>query len=187
MRLIRLGFNLFELTRLAILALVILATLAAIIGLPLLVEGRSMEPNFRSGNLVLVERISYSPDRPIKRGDVVEAKFPANPKKTRLIKRVIGLPGETVANYAGQLAINGRPLDETSYQPRLETAPESQLETKQETISLGPDEYFLVGDNRANSSDSRLWGAVARSDILGRVSFILWPPGQISYVGRIAN
>ncbi|MEK7548321.1 MAG: signal peptidase I [Patescibacteria group bacterium] len=180
MKLLRLTFNLFELSRLAILAFVLLAATAAIFGLPLVVEGASMEPNFQTGSLVLVERISYINDRPIKRGDVVEAKFPANPKKTRLIKRVIGLPGETVESDSGRITINGQPLEETDYRPRLGPPPYSEIKTER----LGPGEYFLAGDNRPNSSDSRLWGSVKRTDILGRVSFILWPLSQASYISR---
>src|SRR5688500_2005719 len=86
----------FELTKYLIFGIVLVAAFFVLIGVPLFVEGVSMEPNFRTGELVVIERLSYWNTKPIKRGDVVAATFPGDPKRTRLIKRVIGLPGETI-------------------------------------------------------------------------------------------
>lgn len=156
--------------------IVALLALAFLVGTPLLVQGQSMEPNFHSSEMVFVDRLSYF-NQEIDRGDVVAAIFPADPKKTRLIKRVIGLPGETVTAKAGKITVNGKDLPE-SYQPILGEPPYVEVaETK-----LGPGKYFLVGDNRPGSSDSRLWGPVAREDITGRVRLVLFPLGKIRFI-----
>lgn len=169
----------FEITKYLLLAVVVIAAIFSLVGVPLLIEGVSMKPNFASGELVVIERLSYLGNKPIKRGDVVAATFPGDPKRTRLIKRVIGLPGETVSLKDGQFSINGEPLDEI-YQVVDGAPPYQELEA----VILKSEEYYLAGDNRPGSSDSRLWGAVTRSDVQGRASFVLWPPGQIRYVDR---
>ncbi len=170
----------FEITKYLLLAVVVIATLFVLVGVPLFVEGASMQPNFQSGQLVVIERLSYWGDKPVLRGDVVAATFPGDTKRTRLIKRVIGLPGETVTLKEGQFSINDEPLTEI-YKTTVGTPPYQELET----VILKSDEYYLAGDNRPGSSDSRLWGAVARADIQGRAGFILWPINQIRYVDRL--
>jgi signal peptidase I len=164
------SINLFSLIRAALLVIIGAAIFVVFIGLPLFVSGQSMEPNFESRELVFVEKLSYANDGEIRRFDVVAAKFPADPDKTRLIKRVIGLPGETVRVSNGTFTINGVPLTEP-YSITLGEIPYTELEE----VQLRAGEYFLAGDNRPGSSDSRLWGAVQRSDILGRVWAILLP------------
>jgi signal peptidase I len=170
----------FDLTKYLILAVVIIATLFVLVSVPLFIQGVSMEPNFQNGELVVIEKLSYMNGKPIRRGDVVAAVFPGDPKRTRLIKRVVGLPGESVGVNDGRLTINGAVLNEP-YSPRLGAPPYQELA---KTL-LKADEYFLVGDNRPGSSDSRLWGAVARADIQGRASFILWPLDAWRYIDRL--
>lgn len=170
----------FEVTRYLILGIVVILIIFALVGVPLFVEGRSMEPNFKSGELVVIERLSYWGDKPVQRGDVVAATFPGDPKHTRLIKRVIGLPGETISAKNGELMVNGTVLDEP-YLPRFGEPPYQEMSS----VALKSDEYYLAGDNRPGSSDSRLWGAVARADIQGRASFILWPLSSIRYIDRL--
>lgn len=169
----------FEITKYLLLTVVVIAALFMLVGIPLFVEGVSMKPNFSTGELVVIERLSYLGDKPVKRGDVVAATFPGDPKRTRLIKRVIGLPGETVTLKDGVFSINAEPLTEI-YRISAGTPPYQELET----VVLKNEEYFLAGDNRPGSSDSRLWGPVARGDIQGRASFVLWPLGSIRYVDR---
>lgn len=169
----------FEITKYLLLSIVVIAAIFMLVGVPLLIEGVSMQPNFASGELVVIERLSYLGSKPIKRGDVVAATFPGDPKRTRLIKRVIGLPDETVSLKDGVFSINGKPLTEI-YKITAGAPPYQELDT----LILKNDEYYLAGDNRPGSSDSRLWGAVTRSDIQGRASFVLWPLDQIRYVDR---
>lgn len=170
----------FEITKYLLLAVVLIAAIFMLVGVPLLIEGVSMQPNFKTGEIVVIERLSYLGDKPVKRGDVVAATFPGDPKRTRLIKRVVGLPGETVTLVNGQFTIDNQPLTEI-YDITPGTPPYQELET----VLLKADEYFLVGDNRPGSSDSRLWGPVTRADIQGRASYVIWPLGQVRYVDRI--
>lgn len=174
--------NFFDLTKVVILIAVILIAIFVVLGVPLPVSGESMQPNFQSGQVVIVERLSYAGNKTIRRGDVVAAKFPADPSSTRLIKRVLGLPGETVHAEAGRIFVDGIELVEGSYTPVFGTPPYDE----QTAVTLKEDEYFLVGDNRPGSSDSRLWGAVQKSDIQGKIGFVIWPLGRVSYVDRIS-
>lgn len=178
-RFLRFSSTLFELTKLALIIVVVITAFIVFVGKPLPVSGDSMLPNFRNGEIVIVEQISFFGNKVIKRGDVVAAKFPADPDKTKLIKRVVGLPGEKIEIKDTHIFVNGSSLNE-SYQPRYGDAPYQEIAS----VTLKDGEYFLAGDNRPGSSDSRLWGPVTRSDILGRVSFILFPPSDAQYVAR---
>lgn len=172
--------NFFNLTKVILIVAVLIVVIVLFVGAPLPIQGESMEPNFHSRQIVLIEHLSYLNSDSIKRGDVVAARFPADPEQTKLIKRVVGLPGESVYGSEGKIFVNGQLLDETHYAPKAGQPPY----TENNAIKLGTDEYFLAGDNRPGSSDSRLWGPVQKQDIVGRVAFILWPLGQMSYVGR---
>lgn len=174
------SLNLFELSRYAFITLVLAAIVVVMVGWPVPVHGDSMKPNFHTGEVVIVERISYMNNRAIRRGDVVAARFPADPTGTRLIKRVVGLPGERVESSNGRLFINGQELSE-SYQPIYGSAPFEEGKSR----VLNQDEFFLAGDNRPGSSDSRLWGPVVRDDILGRASFVIFPPKAVRFVSRV--
>lgn len=179
-RLLGSSLNLFFLVRTALIVIVVATLLIVFLGVPLPVSGSSMVPNFQSGELVVIEKVSYFNNKEIKRGDVVAARFPADPEKTRLIKRVIGLPGELVELRDGVFYIDRVKLEE-KYQI-TEGAP-PYTERTQELLKQG--EYFLVGDNRPGSSDSRLWGPVQRQDIQGRAAFVLFPVQNIRYVDRV--
>jgi len=170
----------FEITKYLILVIVLVAAFFVLVGVPLFVQGVSMQPNFQTGELVVIERLSYTGSGIIQRGDVVAATFPGDPKRTRLIKRVLGLPGETISAQNGKITVNDAELTEL-YDPIFGAPPYQELER----LTLKSDEYYLVGDNRPGSSDSRLWGAVARADIHGRASFVIWPPSSLRYVDRL--
>lgn len=178
-RLLVFGTNIFELTKYVFLIAILVALFFVFVGSPVFVRGESMEPNFHSGQIVIVEHLSFAAGSAVRRGDVVATKFPLDPTHTRLIKRVAGLPGEIVTVNNGHILINGRLLAE-DYNPRFGVIPYPEIKK----TKLGSGQYFLVGDNRPGSSDSRLWGAVESSDILGRVSFVVWPPKDFSFVAR---
>jgi signal peptidase I len=125
----------------------------------LIVRGKSMEPNYVDGDVVGVNKIAYIVSTP-KRGDVIAMFFPGETQK-RFIKRVIGLPGETIRIADGLVYVNGTLLVEGYLSPELLTIP--NLERK-----LVEGEYFVLGDNRVASSDSRAWGAVPESFIIGK-------------------
>lgn len=126
----------------------------------LIVRGQSMMPTYRDGEVLTVNKIAYLVGSP-ERGDVVGMYFPGETQK-RFIKRVVGLPGETVTVFQGHVFINNLPLDEGYLASTVVTLPDLKR-----TLVRG--EYFVMGDNRGNSSDSRAWGPVPESFIVGKV------------------
>jgi signal peptidase I len=132
------------------------------------VEGHSMEPNLADGQRLLVNKVAYWIGEP-QRGDIVVIESPEGSGK-KLIKRIIGLPGETVEIRRGQVYIDGEPLQEP-YHPYLGSR--SHPPTR-----VGPDQYFVLGDNRDSSGDSRVWGAVSRDRLIGRAWISVWPPDR---------
>jgi signal peptidase I len=139
---------------------------------PFYVKGASMEPNFFDHEYLVIDELSYRFHDP-QRGEVVVFHYPNDPKNY-FIKRVIGLPGETVEIAGGQVKVyndkypNGIVLDERSYLDDVYTA-----QTRTETLKAG--EYFVLGDNRAASLDSRYFGPISRSVIVGRAWVRGWP------------
>lgn len=132
---------------------------------PVRIAGTSMEGTLMSGDVVLATKFDYLSDAP-ERGDVVLCRLPG--REAEYVKRVIGLPGETIGIADGQVLIDGVPLSEPYAAAAAEDYP---------ARTLGADEYFVLGDNRAVSYDSREEdiGSLASGDFLGRVRCILWP------------
>ncbi len=138
------------------------------------IEQVSMETTLHEGEYVIVDKVSYALRNP-QRGEIVVLKRAGQPD---LIKRVIGLPGETLEVRDGRVYINGQPIDEAYIR-----GPINQVTAPQQ---IPPDHYFVMGDNRNNSSDSRAFGAIARQDIVGRAWIIYWPPQQWQVLGTPA-
>jgi signal peptidase I len=138
------------------------------------IKGESMKPNLQSGNWVILDKISYIKGSPL-RGDIVGIKFPGDPKKEKYIKRVIGLPGEKVEIKNGKVLINSQVLTELYL-------PVNSINGADLSVTLKDDEYFLVGDNRINSADSRIWGAVTKRDIIGKARFVFFPFNQTKLI-----
>lgn len=136
------------------------------------IEGSSMEPDFHNGEHLFVNRLVYMLHPP-ERGDVIVFVPPTN-LSSDYIKRVIGLPGDRVEIVDGRVVINGKPLQEPyplnpgsySYGP----------------VTVGPDEYFVLGDNRDYSSDSRSWGMLSAKKIIGKAWIVYWPPNTVGLV-----
>ena len=144
------------------------------------VRGESMHPSIRAGDWLLVRRDACRRAAPA-RGDLVIVR---DPRKTteRYLKRVIGLPREEVSTRDGELLIDGDRLSE----PYLEGLPSSVgLETK--WWRLGEGQYFVVGDNRAHSTDSREFGPVDSRLIVGKATRRVWPPSRWSRVGALGR
>jgi signal peptidase I len=142
---------------------------------PYFIPSGSMEPTLRVGDKVLVDKLSYHMHA-VHRGDVIVFKKPPNdysPGIKDLIKRVIGLPGETISAANGQVDIDGRPLKEPWLPKGVTTADFGPVH-----IPVG--DYFVMGDNRGNSADSRVIGPISGSLIVGRAFLIVWPIGHIS-------
>lgn len=131
------------------------------------VESISMEPNLYAGDFVLVNKAVYFFDKLPQRGDVIVFRYPLNPDTTPYIKRVIGLPGDQIRVDLGKVYVN----DEQIIEPYIAEG------TGRGGIWTVPDgQLFVMGDNRANSSDSRTWGYVPMENVIGRAELIYWPP-----------
>jgi len=128
------------------------------------VQGLSMVPTFESGELLLTEKLSYRLYRP-QRGDVIVFEAPVS-RNADFIKRIIGLPGETVKIEDGSIYINGQKLEENY------TSSPTQ---GNETVTVGSNEYFVLGDNRSASSDSRSFGTIKKRTIRGKAWLVYWP------------
>lgn len=138
------------------------------------VSGASMFPNFHDRDVIVLNKISYVIGEP-KRGDNIVLRFPGDPDHERYIKRLIGMPGEKVAIRQGRVYINDKPLFEPYLDPELLTDPEVE-------VTLKDNEYYLIGDNRPVSSDSRIWGPAYRDNFIGKAFFIVLPFGHLQPV-----
>lgn len=157
-----------------LIALVIL-TVVQVMVQSYVVQGESMEPSFHDGQRLMLNKISYRFSSP-RMGDVIIFWPPVYTEKP-YIKRVIGVPGDEVSILNGKLYLNGMLVDEPDYIP--------SLPTYLRIVEVVPEgQYFVMGDNRTNSSDSRSWGMVRRKDILGKVWLSYWPPGEWGFASR---
>ncbi|MEK7460422.1 MAG: signal peptidase I [Patescibacteria group bacterium] len=167
--------DILETIRFIIIALIIVIPIRVYIAQPFIVSGASMNPTFETKQYLIVDEISYHVGDPV-RGDVVIFKYPKNPKQY-FIKRTIGLPGETViVDENGLVTIKN--IDGTTFildEPYVKYSKGDNVE-----LTLGPDEYFMMGDNRAGSFDSRSWGPVSRDLIIGRAFLRLFPFSETS-------
>ncbi len=157
----------FELTKGIVIIAIILTLVNFFVVTVFVVEGASMEPNFHNGEALLTNRLSYLISTP-QRGDVVISKFPGDPEHKKYIKRIIALPGEKLTIKDGLVYINDQKLTESYLPSGTQTLPDMEK-------VMGSDEYFIIGDNRGNSSDSRIWGPVEKSDLIGKAIFRFWP------------
>lgn len=133
------------------------------------VDGPSMQPNFATGQYVIVSRVNYLLTDP-QHGDVVVFNYPGDPTQD-YIKRVIGVPGDTVEIRDTHVFVNGLELTE----PYI-NEPCSTGMCRNDRWTLGSDQFFMMGDNRNHSSDSRAFGPVARHFIVGKALIRYWPP-----------
>ncbi len=166
-----------EIIKFTLLALIIVIPIRTYIAQPFIVSGPSMDPAFATGQYLIVDQISYYFENP-QRNEVIIFRYPFD-LKTFYIKRIIGLPGETVSMEDGKVTIinnefpNGILINDSFIAERHRTT---------ETFKkiLGPTEYFVMGDNRAESSDSRSWGPLEKKYIVGRPFLRLFPLSKIS-------
>lgn len=160
----------------ALIVLMIVLPIRLFIAKPFIVSGTSMYPTFDTWHYLIIDQLTYRFDEP-ERGDVVVFRFPQNPSRF-FIKRIIALPGESIAIDGTTVTItndaspDGFVIDE----PYIldENARSANL-----TLTLGDDEYFVMGDNRRASADSRYWGALERERIVGRAYVRLFPPDAV--------
>ena len=171
----------WELLKIGLIALVIVMPIRYFLFQPFIVKGESMMPNFKSGDYLIIDEISYRLSDPA-RGDVIVFKYPKDTSQ-KFIKRIIGLPGETVDIENSKVSIikDGKTsaLDEKYLSDTLKTYGDVN-------IVLGSDEYFVLGDNREYSFDSRSWGVVPRENIIGKAFLRIFPVAALSEITKPA-
>jgi len=162
--------SLWEILKIFLIALIIVIPIRYFLFQPFFVKGQSMEPSFENGDYLIIDELSYRLGDP-QRGDVVVFRYP-NDVSQLYIKRIIGLPGETIEVKNGNVTITNSEgawvLNESVYIPEVKTPGNTE-------ITLEEGEYFVLGDNRASSSDSRSWGGLPRKDIIGKVAVRAFP------------
>ena len=155
-----------ETLEIVIISLVTVFIIRSFIIQPFLVNGSSMEPTFSNGNYLLIDEVSYyfrSPDR----GEVVVFRYP-NDQSVYFIKRIVGLPGDRIVIRNNQIFINDKELQE-DYLPSL-TRTDGRVD-----VQVGENEYFVLGDNRSYSFDSRNWGSVNKENLIGMARLRVFP------------
>jgi signal peptidase I len=172
-----------EIVRFAIIAILIVVPIRMFVAQPFIVSGASMETTFHSGEYLIVDQLSYHFHQP-HRGEVIVFRYPRDPSKF-FIKRIVGEPGDTVTIENGTVYIanetdpDGFALTE-AYAEKMPPAPKL-------TETLGDREYFVMGDNRDESSDSRTWGVLQQERIVGRAWVRLFPPSVLDYLPGVAD
>lgn len=183
------GSFIVEIIKVFFWAVIIILPIRLFLFQPFFVQGASMEPNFEDGEYLIINELGYketdvnlagshfftvAPFKELQRGDITVFRYPKNPKQF-FIKRVIALPGETITIRDGKVIIAnadnpaGFILDESEYvSPELKTTGEMMR-------TLKDNEYFVLGDNRGSSHDSRSWGPLPKKNIIGKVLLRAWP------------
>ncbi|MFC1622537.1 signal peptidase I [Patescibacteria group bacterium] len=163
----------WETVKIIIVSLIIIVPIRYYVIQPFYVQGASMEPNFFDKEYLIIDELSYRLNEP-QRGDVVVFKYPKSPKDF-FIKRIIALPNEKITISNNQIKIyntdypNGFILDETEYLPP-DTKTPNEIEA-----TLSTNEYFVIGDNRVSSLDSRSFGSITLNDMIGKTWLRGWP------------
>lgn len=175
-----------ELIRTAVVVSVLAYLIRLFVLQPFVVEGSSMYPRFQTNDFLIVDKLSYRIGDP-QRGDIVVFRYPFDPN-TNYVKRIIGVPGDTVKIENGKVTIKnsahpgGFVLEETYVSNgNSTTLPVTSTKTE---YSVPEDHYFVLGDNRKASSDSREWGMLPRADVIGRVFVQAYPFNRASWVSH---
>ncbi len=167
--------TIFDIIRFAFITLIIVIPVRAYVAQPFIVSGESMDPTYKNGEYLVIDEMSYNFNDP-ERGEIIVFRYPEDPSKF-FIKRIIGLPGETVEISYSDITI-------TDADGEKQTLSESYLDEEFNyntlEVTLTDNEYFVMGDNRPSSLDSRMWGPLPESFIKGRVMARLLPLSKIS-------
>ncbi len=176
----------FETLKIIIISLAIIIPIRYFLIQPFYVKGASMEPNFHDFEYLIVDEISYRFNIP-ERGEVIVFRYPNNPQDF-FIKRVIGLPGETVDIKGGRVYIkNDEKPSGFLLQEEYLSDDSSTYSMRENSLTLSEDEYYVLGDNRTASKDSRTFGAVNKSFIIGRVWLRGWPIDRMQVFKNLPN
>jgi len=157
---------------------------------PFNVDGQSMYPNFHNGEYVITNLIGFEDFKiyhanfgTLKLGDVVVFVAPPDPTKD-YIKRVIGVSGDKVMIKDGNVYLNGKILDESAYLKSDVKTYEGAFLSEGQELTVPADEYFVLGDNRPESSDSRTWGFVTKDEIIGKSMLVYWPLDRVRLINN---
>jgi signal peptidase I len=157
-------------------SIVLAVVLIVFIYQPVKVEGTSMMPGLTDQERIFINKYTYKLGAgSIAREDLVVFHYPKDPSQS-YIKRIIGLPGDSVQIIDGSVYVNGQKLDE----PYVPADYRDHISVPEETVPT--DSYFVLGDHRSSSNDSRVWGFVGREEIYGKAVFVYWPPEKIGPV-----
>lgn len=167
-----------EMLKFALLAAIIVLPIRIFIAQPVMVSGRSMDPTFADKQYLIVDQITPN-FKEFKRGDVIVFRYPNNTKKL-FIKRIIGLPNETVNIHGDKIIIKDN-QNKKNFSLKEAYIDIEKIRDVQISITLKDDEYFVMGDNRNESNDSRIWGPLKRTLIMGRPVIRLFPIGKFGF------
>lgn len=173
--------SLWEIIKFAVIAVAIVVPVRAYVAQPFIVSGSSMVPTFENGEYLIIDEFSYLLRGP-NRGEVIVFRYPKDPSKF-FIKRVIGLPNETLKLTPTGVIV----IKDDGSEIKVDESYIKRQSLPDQTIKLGTKEYFVMGDNRPESLDSRVWGPVTENLIKGRVLLRLLPPTKIGLLPGAAN
>lgn len=170
-----LGAFVWDLVKVLVISMVIIVPIKYYVAQPFIVSGSSMVPTFRDGEYLIIDQLSYRTSEP-QRGDIVVFKYPKD-NTQYFIKRIVGLPGEKVTIRDTKVYITNQenPKGFELKEEYLSSGSMTLGVNENNVVSLGADEYFVLGDNRAGSSDSRFWGPVPEYDLVGKVFIRAFP------------
>ncbi len=174
-----LGSFFLDILEVVVFAIAIFLFIYLLVLQPHKIKGDSMQPNFPDGEFLLTDKVTYRFGQP-KRGDVIVFEAPVAPGE-EYIKRIIGLPGDKVSVKQGKVYVNDKMLEEKYLKNTVYTLGGAFLSDGQ-VVTVPEKEYFVLGDNRPASSDSRSWGFVPKPKITGRAWVIYWPPEKTGIV-----
>lgn len=169
-----------EIAKVLLISLAIVLPIRYFLAQPFIVRGASMEPNFENREYLIVDEASYYFRDP-RRGEPIVFRYPKDPRQF-FIKRIIGLPGERVEIKNGQIRIINQDFPDGFILQEPYLVPLGRLTYLDVSEDLGPDQFFVLGDNRDASSDSRVWGPLDKRFITGRAAFRAWPPRQFGFI-----
>lgn len=172
-------FFFLEVIQIVAIALVVVLPIRYFVFQPFIVKGASMESTFHNGDYLIIDELTYRFREP-QRGEVVVFKYPQDLSQ-RFIKRIIGLPGEQVVIRQGGIEVIDKFGVKTALNESGYISSGAGFWLGEGKVILGPDEYFVLGDNRGHSFDSRNWGALKRKSIVGRVVVRAWPPTALAH------
>lgn len=167
------GNELWEIFKVLLVSVAIVLPIRYFIVQPFIVRGASMEPNFENSEYLVIDEVSYYFRGP-QRGEAIVFRYPRDPRQF-FIKRVVGLPGEEIKIQEGRVKVYNPSYPDgfTLAEPYLD--PPQRATNPDVSVKLGEGEFFVLGDNRDFSSDSRIWGSLPKNLVVGRVLFRVWP------------